>query len=193
MLTLQDIDRSRLKDVSVPIAQIVAQSLGLSMALLAAPLVIFGVARGFGTLLVAFTGDGLLLVLVGVLVALVLHEGVHALGWIVFARLAPTQIRFGVDRKTLSPYAHALAAMPVQGYRVGTVLPLILVGIVPLIIAVIAGSGVLAVIAAVMISGAVGDIVVLWIIRGIPASARVLDHPSQAGCYVVLDEDRAGG
>jgi hypothetical protein len=30
-----------------------------------------------------------------------------------------------------------------------------------------------------------GDLLVLWVIRELPASALVEDHPTRAGCYVL--------
>jgi hypothetical protein len=77
--------------------------------------------------------------------------------------------------------------MPAAGYRIGVILPLIVTGIIPLIVGVASRNGTLTWLSAYAISAAIGDLIVLWVIRAVPGHSRVIDHPSQAGCYVLLD------
>lgn len=177
------------RDVSIPIDEIARHALIPALLLLVLPVLIYLLLWGFdGFFSSVFSLPGLLAGVAGFFVLVIAHEVVHAAGWVVFGGVNPANIRFGLDRASLSPYAHARTAMPATGYRIGAALPLFLTGVAPWLAALLLGSPVLAVLGGILISSAIGDLYVLWIIREVPGSARVLDHPSQAGCYVLLDE-----
>lgn len=116
--------------------------------------------------------------------SVILHEGLHALGWLVFGRVPWPKIRFGI--KMATPYAHTSAAMQARAYRLSAALPGLVLGGVPAVISWITGSGLLMGYAALMLSAAAGDAVILWLIRDVGAGQRVQDHPSEAGCRVLL-------
>jgi hypothetical protein len=179
---VQDYDQSKIRDVSVPLSTIAAKALIPSVVLTVVPLIPHALIWGFQA---GSNARDYLLGFAAFVLLIVAHEAVHALGWILFAGVAPKDIRFGIAWKTLSPYAHSTVAMPASGYRVGVILPLIVTGILPVDIGTSKNWGWLTVAGAILVSGAVGDLFVLWVIKNIPASARVIDHPENAGCYVV--------
>lgn len=159
-----------------------------ALALFVGPLAVYALIWGIGPLLdVLVTVEALLLTLAGFVALIIAHEVVHAVGWMIAGRLPPRSIRFGIDRKTLSPYARAMTPLRARAYRIGAALPLLVTGIAPWLLALFTADARLAMIAALLISGAVGDLYVLWAIREVPGQARVLDHPSSAGCYVLPD------
>lgn len=172
------------RDVSMPLTEIATNGLWLSLLLLAVPLVPYWLVYGFGPFWGAVSGAGWLWILVWVLLLILAHEGVHAIGWKYAGGLQWSQLKFGFLWKTLSPYCHALAPMPAGAYRIGAVLPLIVTGILPWIIGLLRADAPLTFVSAIMISAAVGDLIVLWIIRDVNPATLVLDHPSNAGCYV---------
>ncbi len=179
---MQDYDPAKLRDVSVPLSVIASQALVPAVVLTVVPLIPHVLLWGFQS---AFNARDYLLGFAAFVVLMVAHEAVHAIGWILFAGVAPGDIRFGIAWKTLSPYAHSRVAMPAGGYRVGVVLPLIITGILPVVVGTTMNLGWLTVAGAILVSGAVGDLFVLRVIKDIPAAARVIDHPENAGCYVV--------
>lgn len=180
---MQSYDPSKLRDVSVPLKDIAStRLLLLSVVLTVAPLIPHLLLWGFEG---GFNSRGYLLGFAAFVVLIIAHEATHALGWILFARVPPSAIRFGIAWKTLTPYAHSTVPMLASGYRVGVILPLIFTGILPLIIGTLANLGWLSAAGAILISGAVGDLLVLWVIREVPGTARVIDHSENAGCYVV--------
>lgn len=180
----------QLRDVSIPIAEIATRALWAAVILMVAPLLLYVLIHGTPALFIFNTADWLIGAVLLILLTIA-HEAVHALGWMLFGGVRAQDIRFGIDRATLSPYAHAGVAMPVTAYRIGAVLPLIVTGIVPYLYGLFAHQGMWAILGAVLISGAVGDLVVLWVIRHIPDDALVLDHPKNAGCYVVENQANA--
>ncbi|MEZ4668351.1 MAG: DUF3267 domain-containing protein [Anaerolineae bacterium] len=179
---MQNYDPARLRDISVPLTEIVARGLVLSLALMIVPLIPHILLHGFDF---SYHPDLYLLFVVAIVVLIVAHEATHALGWMLFAGVPLRSIRFGFAVRTLSPYAHTQEPMPASGYRIGAALPLFVTGLLPVLIGTFANIGWLTGAGAMLVSGAVGDLFVLWVIRRVPADARVIDHPKNAGCYVL--------
>lgn len=173
-------------DLSVPLDKLPLWVYGLSAALIVVPLLPFGLLYGAEYLL----KNAANMLLLPIFIALVLlHEVCHAIGWKFAGGLRWSNFKFGFSWKGLAPYCHATVPMNVQGYRFGAALPGIVTGVVPLIIGTITADAGLTFVSAVMISAAVGDIYVLWTLRNIPPYAQVIDHPSNAGCLVLLPQN----
>lgn len=119
-----------------------------------------------------------------ILGGIILHELLHGIGWMVCGRKGWGTIRFGFNARALSPYAHCTERMPASAYRCGAALPAIVLGILPLLTGLASGDGWFAGFGTLFLIAAVGDGVVLWIIRGVPGSALVEDHPTLPGCLV---------
>jgi hypothetical protein len=120
----------------------------------------------------------------GLLGGVVLHEVIHALSWAFFARKPLRSIRFGIQWKTLTPYAHCAEPMEAWAYRRGAAMPAILLGVIPAAVGLVAGNGAWAIYGTIFLVAAVGDFIVLWVLRRVPGNVLVEDHPSRAGCYV---------
>ncbi len=74
-------------------------------------------------------------------------------------------------------------------YRIGAVMPLILLGILPSLYAIAEGQAGLIAFGLFFTFAAGGDMLILWLLRDIPANALVEDHPTRAGCYVLVEEE----
>jgi hypothetical protein len=123
---------------------------------------------------------------VPLLIALVVaHELLHALGFLVFGRVERRAIRFGIQWKTITPYAHCGVPVTARVYRAAVALPGLLLGILPCIIALTFGSGWLLIWGALMTMAAGGDAAILWAVRSVPGPLLVSDHPTRAGCMVI--------
>jgi len=126
-----------------------------------------------------------LLFLVLVVTGILAHEANHGLAWALLGRLPLQRIRFGFQASTLTPYAHALDPLPARAYRLGAILPALLLGGLPFLVGTIVGSPSLALFGMIFVFAAGGDLLVLWLIRGIDARALVQDHLSRAGWLVL--------
>lgn len=130
-------------------------------------------------------------VLIGVFIGgIVAHELLHGFGWALAGRQQWQAVSFGFQLKTLTPYAHIDAVITARAYRFGTALPGVALGLVPWGISLGIGHGPLHLFGVVFTAVAVGDAMVLWLVREVPADTLVRDHPDRVGCLVV-DADTA--
>jgi hypothetical protein len=130
--------------------------------------------------------------LASVLPGVLAHELIHALAWSIFARKPLSATRIGFNWRGLSPYAHPADPMPVGPYRVGAIMPAVVLGFIPAALAIALGRPLLMAWSLLFILAAGGDFVVLWLIRRVPADRLVEDHPARAGCHVLAAETTNG-
>jgi len=110
------------------------------------------------------------------------HEAIHGLTWLWLGRIPKEDIKFGI--RSLTPYTHCEVPMPASIYRAGAIMPGLILGLIPYSIGLVTGSSWHISFGLVYIFAAGGDILILWILRGVKAETRVEDHPSRVGCYV---------
>lgn len=170
------------QDYSVSTATILLHAIWMTVIFLIVPLLPFAWIWGKDPLFAWFSHPN---IIAPALLLIVAHELIHAIGWKVAGNVPWREFRFGIAWKTLTPYCHTSTPMTAKAYRFGTVLPGILLGVVPIFYATIVGDAFVAVLGALLTAGAVGDVYVMWLIRSVPASAIVQDHPKRAGCIVL--------
>ena len=71
----------------------------------------------------------------------VLHELIHGIAWAYFGNKPLTAIRFGFKLSALTPYAHCREPLPASVYRIGAAAPAVLLGLVPVLVATVTGTG----------------------------------------------------
>ena len=173
-------------DLSISLAKANIAGLPLFLTTFALVIFIYYWLWGSVSLLTALNiffhlGTLLPLVLSGVVV----HEGMHAIGWMLAARLPMNTMKFGFSVKTLTPYAHCKVPIGASAYRIGVILPALVLGIVPAIAGIAAHNGTAMLFGALFLSSASGDMLCLWIMRRVPRDELVRDHPTRAGCLIV--------
>lgn len=174
------------RDLSVSLARANVLTLAIAVPLVGLMLVVYRLlAPGGGRLALSGTFASSLAFLALVVVGILAHEGIHGLAWAYFGRFPLRRIRFGFKVSTLTPYAHAPDPMPARAYRLGAGLPALVLGVLPFAVGTAVGSAGLALYGMIFTFAAGGDLLVLWLIRGVDARALVLDHPSRAGCVVL--------
>lgn len=118
-------------------------------------------------------------------IAVVAHEVLHAIGFRFLGDVPWTEIRLGIQWRSMTPFARALIPVTARAYRWTAALPGLALGVAPLVVGVLmdapfaSGFGVL------MLAGAGGDAAIIWAMRRTPDDARVLDCPNALGCLVV--------
>jgi hypothetical protein len=186
MMVSPTADDPRLTDVSIPMERAVRLASALIPVIAMVGLVplaaLWGPAELGRGLRTVFT---LWYLVPGFAVTIVVHEGLHALGFLLFGRVPRGTIHFGVDRATLSPFAGCRVPMSSRAYRAAVLLPALVLGLGTLVPGWILGIGWLAVLGTLQLIAAGGDLVAWWAIRAVPATAHVLDHPERVGCQIL--------
>lgn len=134
--------------------------------------------------LVAFI-DNILVFAIALVVGTVAHELIHAVSWSWLDGISWDKIHFGFKWKMLTPYVHCPEPVEVGNYRWGVVMPGLVLGVLPYIISLILQSGWLLGFGLFFTLAAGGDLLILWLLRGVKAGTKVQDHPDLVGCKVI--------
>ena len=117
-------------------------------------------------------------------VGIVLHELIHGLSWMIGGKLSLIQMKFGFQVKSLTPYAHCTVPIPKSSYVFGTLMPSVILGFLPFFVSLANGNGWIFIFSVLFTFAAVGDFLIVWLIRSVEWDQLVEDHPENAGCYV---------
>lgn len=174
------------RDLSISLAK--ANLVGIPLFLFSFLLVIvtYNLAWGTASLLRSINEFMRIKTLIPLVISgVLLHEAMHAFGWMVFGRLPASAMKFGLELKTLTPYAHCKIPMRASAYRAGVVLPAVVLGVLPAAVGVGTHQGCLTLFGALFLGAACGDLLCLWMMRGVKRDSLVRDHPTRAGCLIV--------
>lgn len=122
--------------------------------------------------------DYILLFLLGGVIA---HELLHGITWSFFTSVGMKSIKFGVNWKYLAPYCHCSEPLKVKRYKIGVAMPLIVLGIIPALMALLTGNGTLLIFGFIFSLAAGGDIISLFLLRKLDKNSYVSDHPDKMG------------
>ena len=172
-------------DLTVSIRKANAFAVGLLI-----PLLIIGIAvlylkhGGTGT---DYDPLDILWFFVAYLVLIPVHELIHGASWAIFAEHHFKDIEFGFMKQYLTPYCTCSVPLEKGPYIFGALMPLIILGIIPMIIGIATGSLLILSIGILMTDAAAGDILIVWKLLRYKSEASntvFMDHPTQAGGVV---------
>ena len=129
----------------------------------------------------------LMLFVILMLALVVVHELIHGITWSMYAQNHWKDIDFGFMKEYMTPYCTCRCPLSKGGYIMGALMPLIILGVIPTIAAIAAGSAFWLWIGVIMIMSAGGDIMIVFnILRYRSHAAQILyiDHPTQAGSTI---------
>ena len=124
------------------------------------------------------------LVFAFIIAGVVAHELIHGIVWAKYAKNGFRSIKFGVMWKMLTPYCHCIEPLKVSQYIIGAIMPSIILGLIPAILAIITGNFLLLVFGIFFTMAACGDFLTIYALRNEKMDYLVEDHPSEAGCFV---------
>ena len=116
------------------------------------------------------------------IISIPVHEFLHGLGFAIFCKDGWHSIRFGIMREYLTPYCSCKEPLEKWHYLFGGLLPFIVLGIIPAIIAIAAQFYGLLIFSILSIACAGGDLMIAKMLLGC-GDGKILDHPSEAGFY----------
>lgn len=124
------------------------------------------------------------ILLLTLLIGIVVHELIHGVTFAFFAKNGFKSIKFGVLVKMLTPYCHCKEPLKCRQYIIGALMPAITLGLLPACISFFTGNVYFLAFAVFFTGVAVGDFLIVKLIWNEEKDSLVLDHPSEAGCYV---------
>lgn len=116
---------------------------------------------------------------------IILHELIHGLFWSFFNNRGFSSIKFGIMWSSFAPYCHCNKPMKLKYYRIGAMMPGLLLGFIPSIIAIFTGSFALLAFGIIFSIGAGGDFLMIWMLRNEKNNIWVQDHPNKIGCFIL--------
>ena len=132
-----------------------------------------------------FTSWNFLLFLVFVTAGILAHELIHGLTWMILGQKSYSTLKFGIQWRTLTPYAHLQEPIDINSYRIGGFMPGLVLGIIPYFLSLLQGRDGLLWFSIIHTVAASGDWIILWTLRHVKSGTLVEDHPSRAGCHVI--------
>lgn len=127
----------------------------------------------------------LLALIVLLLGGLALRDAVSMVAYRWIGRVPRGSTRLVSRKGVVGPRVLCDAPLPARAYRVILLVPLLLLGVLPGVAGIVAGSWLLLIWGLELIVACSGDVVGLWIIRGVPASTPVRSHPTRPGCEIL--------
>lgn len=115
---------------------------------------------------------------------IVLHELIHGLTFLPFCKNGFKSIKFGFLVKYLTPYCHCKEPLKLKNYKIGVLMPAIILGFIPSVWAIVTGNFYILSFGIFFTMSAAGDFMILNILKNEKPEDFVLDHPSEAGCFV---------
>jgi hypothetical protein len=168
----------------------------LTVVIIGLPVVLYGLIWRENALAV-YTGASsvvtvTLLALAVFFVSIVIHEAIHGIGYRM-GGVAWDEIKFGFQWKAMMPYAHCKAPMRAGAYKLAVALPGIILGLIPTIVGILIHGPWLTLYGAMMLAGAVGDMLILALLLPIQADVIVQDHPTKPGFQILSEAQSRKG
>jgi hypothetical protein len=120
--------------------------------------------------------------LLGIVVALSLHELTHALAAMWRAKLPWNAFRFGFNPRSLTVYCHCRRPIDLATYRIVSLAPLVILCPISVLLVVLYPTEWLALTAGIHLAGCIGDVWIFTLLRKYASDVLVVDHPTEAGC-----------
>jgi hypothetical protein len=123
--------------------------------------------------------------LIAVMLGIVLHEAIHALFFSFYLSSKYQGVKFGFDEQHGIPFVHLKEPISVLGFRVGAIMPMILLGVIPAALGVYYGSISLTAYGIIFIISASGDLLLIARTAGIPHEYMLKDMPDAIGFEII--------
>ncbi len=172
--------RKTLLTVSILWANVFAIFLLLAVAVIGIVLFVLKYDDLFGRLSIL---ESVILIII-FLALIVIHELIHGIGWSLSTKNGFKDIEFGVMLDSLTPYCTCSQPLSKGQYILGAMLPLITLGILPMIAGILIGSFYTMMMGVIMTASAAGDILIVLKILRYKSRAKdivYMDHPTEAG------------
>jgi len=112
-----------------------------------------------------------------------LHQVIHGLTWQWLSGDADT-VKYVIRWKSLAISAEITKTMDIFPFVMGLIMPGLVLGVLPMMMSFIDGSGALLLISLIFVLAASDDWFMLWKLRNVESDAIVENHPTRTGVFV---------
>lgn len=116
---------------------------------------------------------------------IIVHELIHGFFFGLYAKSGFKSISFGFLPKYMAAYCHCNEPLLIRHYFLGALAPGIILGVIPSILALFTGKFAILVFGFFFTVSAVGDLMIIQLLKGEDKNTYVLDHPSEPGCFIL--------
>jgi hypothetical protein len=122
-----------------------------------------------------------------VIIGTVAHEVLHLLVWGIAGRVPLNKLKIGFNPKTVTPFASCKIPISRNAYLLGTIMPGIILGIIPYLLGIIVMKSFFIYGVYFMVVAA-GDFTMVSLINQVPQSYLIEDHPEKVGFWAIKKE-----
>ena len=116
---------------------------------------------------------------------IILHEAIHAVGFIIFAKVPIEKVKFGFHKQYYVPYCSADGIISKFGYLAALLLPNILLGSIGLISLFYTNNVLWSIFVSWLVASGSGDYYMLRLVSKYNSNSRFMDHPTEPGFFVI--------
>jgi hypothetical protein len=113
-----------------------------------------------------------------------IHELLHATVWAMFCKDGFQSITFGINWSHLAPFVHCREWLPKRYYVAGVIMPGLILGIIPSLVALTVGHGWLLCFGIFFTAGAAADFLSIAKLIQVKKSVQVRDHQEHLGFWL---------
>ena len=135
--------------------------------------------------------DNLWIALLCFILGIVTHELIHGVVFAKYAKNGFKSIKFGIMK--MHPYCHCKEPLKVNQFIAGVLMPAIILGMIPAILAIILGNTELILFGIVFTVSGAGDFLFAYALRNEKGYYFVEDHPSETAFYIYRPIDETNG
>ena len=119
-------------------------------------------------------------------IGIILHEVIHGLLFIKYSKSKFKSIKFGIlpKEKLYTPYCHCKEILKINQYRIALMMPIIILGIIPTIMAIFIGNTSLLFFGSLFICAGGGDLLLFLKIIKEKNNVKIYDLPDDVGFII---------
>jgi hypothetical protein len=119
-----------------------------------------------------------------ILIAVIFHELIHGAVFALYAPHGFNSVTFGVNLKMGALYCHCRDPLKVRHYRRAGIAPMIILGVIPLILALITGVTWIKTFGLLLTIGGFGDLLIYIKLLKLDPNLVIRDHPEKLGFII---------
>lgn len=121
-----------------------------------------------------------------IILVIPLHEGLHAVGFLLLSKAPKENVKFGFHKQYYMPYCHCANFENTKfGYISTMMLPNIILTIISVVILFFTNNLFWSLIASSVISSGAGDYYMAYLVSKYKNTAKFIDHPNEPGFFVI--------